>query len=231
MHSHHRHIIKVLPTKAEAIAFAAAHFAKAMQTSAHNPISVALSGGSTPKELYHHLVTKQSELSIPWEKIAFFWGDERLVPLDHPDSNFFMAKQTGILDLAAQSHPMWENEKTAGQLIDRYTHLLPKQLSYVMAGVGSDGHTLSIFPGSDLTSHERVVAIQDAQHPHPRLSISLDYANRAQHLVIYLFGAGKADIAYALLGPEPHPEFPAWHLGTPEKPALFILDQAAAQKL
>src|ERR1700722_4514564 len=111
--------IRILNTPAELFQAAAAEFAtlasQAVQD--HGKFSVALSGGSTPKSLYA-LVASGSMPNIPWEKIFFAFGDERFVPPDHPDSNFRMARETGLLAKgpdhhAVRGHTEAKNAETA----------------------------------------------------------------------------------------------------------------------
>lgn len=226
----------IFPTKDLAIAHAAMDLIEFIEKTPHVPISIALSGGSTPKAIYQKIVSLNSHFKIPWEKIAFFWGDERLVPLSHPDSNYFMAKSTGLLGFGSSAYPMWQPDHTADQLALLYNHLLDKILhgrpiDYLMAGVGEDGHTLSLFPQAPMQVAGRVMRAEDHLHPHPRLTLTLPYAQKATKTVVYLFGSAKAPITAQILGKKPLPHLPAWHLGTEEQPALFLLDEESAKML
>src|SRR5256712_4150475 len=118
---------------------------------------VALSGGSTPRGLYT-LLANQPQHSIPWEKIYFFWGDERHVPPDHPDSNYRMAYEAMLSKVTIPGTHIYRilAEKEAQQAADDYAatlhtafHLTADTLprfDLILLGMGPDGHTASLFP-------------------------------------------------------------------------------------
>lgn len=113
---------------------------------------VSLSGGSTPKRVYEML----SQRDLPWEKIHWFWGDERNVPHDHPDSNYLMVK-TALLskvDIPKENiHPVPVNIESPAAAAEQYDQLLHKHFNdrwphwdLVLLGMGDDAHTASLFP-------------------------------------------------------------------------------------
>ena len=121
--------------------------------------SVALSGGSTPKSLYS-LLASGSIPNIPWEKIFFFFGDERDVPPDHPESNYRMVRETGLFskvsnDQVFRVRTEEEDANTAAldyeQTLQKFFELRPGEFprfDLVLLGLGPDGHTASLFPST-----------------------------------------------------------------------------------
>jgi len=157
------------------------------------PRSVALSGGSTAERCYERLAAR----GVDWSDVSVFFGDERFVPPEHPDSNEGMARRA-LLDRAGARHvyPMYRPEpiEAAG---DRYDELVRDEpaIDLVHLGLGADGHTASLFPGSPaLDEHERfVVATGDALHPHPRLTFTFPAIERARLVVVTVSGTEKRD--------------------------------------
>ena len=125
---------------------------------ANGRFTVALSGGSTPKTLYSLLATKPD---IPWDKIYFFWGDERHVPPDHPESNYRMANEALLSKVPVRAENIFRihaEEKDAAaaalqyeQTLKDFFHLSPGEFprfDLILLGMGPDGHTASLFPGT-----------------------------------------------------------------------------------
>jgi 6-phosphogluconolactonase len=170
----------------------------------HTPFAVALSGGSTPKKLYESLATTAL---IEWPKLELFFGDERPVPAAHPDSNFGMVKRALLDPLNPPkpiSHPMpAEAGDAAGYealIRSRVKELhegIPV-LDLVLLGVGADGHTASLFPGSPLLDETtRLVAISQAPK---RMTITLPLINAAKRVWILAAGPEKKAILEQVLG-------------------------------
>jgi len=145
----------------------AADFAALVKTAlaAQERFSIALAGGQTPKQFYARLAKEPYQSSIPWEKLWFFWGDERCVPKEHPDSNFKMAAESllqfvpippaHVLRMHGEDPPPQaarDYEKTMRQFF-RDSGFWP-HFDLVLLGMGSDGHTASLIPGtSAVTDH------------------------------------------------------------------------------
>ncbi len=162
--------IRILKNAADLFEAAAAEFAAQASAAvrANGKFTVALSGGSTPKTLYSLLATKPG---IPWDKIHFFWGDERHVPPDHPESNYRMANEALLSKVPARAENIFRihsEEKDAAaaalqyeQTLKDFFHLSPgkfPRFDLIFLGVGPDGHTASLFPGtSALTEKHRLV--------------------------------------------------------------------------
>lgn len=198
--------IKVIPRHLLAQA-AAEHIIETIQTRlAHQSnASIALAGGSTPKAAYQQLAQMSGRLD--WRRIHLFWGDERCVPPDHPESNYHMARQT-LLDFIAippeNVHRMRGEEdpfSAAGayeaELRTFFSGGNGRGFDLILLGLGEDGHTASLFPGSPaLQIQDRwVVAVEHNQPPPPlvtRLSITLPVINAAAYVTYLVLGAAKS---------------------------------------
>ena len=116
------------------------------------PQTVALAGGNTPKELYGLLASDDYRDRTDWHELEIYYGDERAVPPNHPDSNYGMARRA-LLDLvpieADSVYRMEADDTDLEAAGDRYAQLLPQHLDLVLLGMGTDGHTASLFPGDD----------------------------------------------------------------------------------
>ncbi|HEY3097015.1 MAG TPA: 6-phosphogluconolactonase [Acidimicrobiia bacterium] len=158
------------------------------------PASMALSGGTTARECYELL----AGADVDWSKVEIYFGDERWVPVDDPDSNEGMARQAFI----DQVHPAAVySTRHAGETIEQAAEAYDKLLrehppvELVHLGLGPDGHTASLFPGSPaLEERERlVVATGDDLHPRPRLTWTFPALNRSPLAVFTVAGEDKRD--------------------------------------
>jgi 6-phosphogluconolactonase len=156
--------------------------------------SLALAGGTTPKASYEAL----AGLPLDWSKVEIFFGDERCVPADHPESNYRMAKAAlfdRIVIPTANVHRM------QGELADReaaaraYEALLPERLDVVVLGIGEDAHTASLFPGAAALNESvrRVLPVLGPKPPPERLTLTPPALRTAQLCIVLASGAGKAD--------------------------------------
>jgi 6-phosphogluconolactonase len=160
------------------------------------PRTIALSGGGTARRCYEVLATRSG---IDWPSVVVLFGDERWVPVDHPDSNEGMARQE-LLDHVAVGtvHSLREAGPTIGAAAADYDRLLRgiEPVDLVHLGLGPDGHTASLFPGSPaLSVNEHLVAPnQPGLEPwHERLTWTLPALNSARHVVFTVEGEAKAD--------------------------------------
>jgi 6-phosphogluconolactonase len=187
---------------------------QAIQTAGR--FTVALSGGSTPKALYARLALPAYAEQIPWHRVHLFWGDERSVPPDHPDSNFglayamFISQLRGVradrvhrmpaeaadLDVAALAY-----ESELRLAFDTRADELPA-FDFVWLGIGPDGHTASLFPGSAaLDVVDRWVVANWAPALETwRMTLTFPVINAARAVVIGAYGANKADALRAIRG-------------------------------
>jgi 6-phosphogluconolactonase len=208
--------------------------------------SLALSGGRTPGELYHRLATDSTQRE--WPNTDFFFSDERCVPPDHPDSNYHLADQALFRPLnIPQKHihrmrgELRDAEAAAREyeeLLQAVTHVAQGEwpcLDLVLLGVGNDGHTASLFPGTDaLHERRRWVTVEHAPSgPPTRLTLTLGVINQATVVLFLASGESKAGIVKTILEPEQESDrqLPA-ALVQPERGRLiWVLDRAAAAKL
>jgi 6-phosphogluconolactonase len=190
---------------------------------------VALSGGSTPKAIYQAL---GSTSFSDWEKVFLFWSDERSVPPDHPDSNYKMAMES-FSKLPIPPHQIFrmqaekEIEKHAVDYEDKIKALLPnKRFDLVMLGVGEDGHTASLFPKSAaLDVENRLVVPNYVEALNTwRMTFTYPCINSSLKIVFYALGKSKKSIVQKVLEAPIQSSYPASRVGTPEHPALWILD-------
>lgn len=210
--------------------------------------TVALAGGATPRALYRLLAEPRAGFRdrIPWDRVHVFFGDERHVPPDHPDSNFRMAREA-LLDHvpAASVHRLRGELPDAGAAAAEYQAELarafglpaegpPPALDLVLLGLGVDGHTASLFPGSDaLLERRRWVAAPFVERlgAH-RLTLTLPTLDRAREVLFVVVGAEKAGAVGRVLAPaagDPPP--PAARVRPEAGPARWIVDAAAASRL
>lgn len=179
-------------------------FAALMTTEA--PSSLALSGGDTARRCYELLATA----AVDWRQVAIYFGDERWVPVHDPDSNEGMARVTFLDEVAPRViHSAYLADESIEQAAQRYDHLLrsARGVEVVHLGLGVDGHTASLFPGSPaLDEDERlVVATGDHRHPHRRLTFTFTAIARADLVVVTVAGPDKRDALDALRRGEPIP--------------------------
>jgi 6-phosphogluconolactonase len=196
---------------------------------------VALSGGSTPKIVFNILTSPPYVSKIDWSKVHLFWGDERSVGATDPDSNFKMAMDAGFSSVAIpffQIHRM-EGEKDieAGALA--YEKIIRKELQgkgldYLILGMGDDGHTASLFPGTKaLEEKDRlVVANHVPQKDTYRMTFTFPYINAAKHIVIYVVGKKKHEKVKEIRALKEN-VYPIQRVGTKEHKALWIIDDEA----
>ena len=171
---------------------------------AQGTCSVALSGGDTPRELYRLLGSTFRD-EIPWPRVHVFWGDERYVPHDHPDSNFRMAKETLLDHVACPARNIhavpthFPNPEIAARDYERtlkqHFGSSGPPFDLNLLGIGDDGHTASIFPGSPaLTETGRwVLAVETRACPAKRITLTLPALTQSSNIYVLVAGRNKAD--------------------------------------
>jgi 6-phosphogluconolactonase len=167
---------------------------------------IALSGGSTPRPIYNLLPALWSQEAITWEQVHLLWGDERCVPLDHPHSNYRMAREAFIdrIDIPMDNiHPMRcadDIDASALAYEDTLRGLFPEStwptVDLILLGVGTDGHTASLFPNSPALerSDRWVVPNHIPGIEHKRLTLTLPVINAARTVAFLVEGSKKAEI-------------------------------------
>jgi len=155
-----------------------------------------LTGGSTALIFLGAL----REAAVEWSRITLYWGDERAVPPDHPDSNYGLAERLLLSPLGARApHAvrMPADQPDLNKAASEYGDALPPALDLLILGVGDDGHVCSLFPGHRalMVEDARVVAIEDSPKPPPRrLTLTLSYVLRSRHVWIVAVGPRKVPI-------------------------------------
>jgi 6-phosphogluconolactonase len=197
------------------------HFADLVVTNA--PRSIALSGGETATESYERLAARPFD----WSDVEVFFGDERFVPPDHPDSNEGMVRRV-LLDTVHPRaiHSMYRPGPIA-EVADAYERLVRDRppIDFQHLGIGPDGHIASLFPGSPaLEVQDRyVVATGDDAHPQPRITFTFPGIARSPLIVFTVSGAEKKDAMQRIAAGE---DLPAARVRGDH--VLWIVDEAAA---
>lgn len=205
---------------------------------------VALSGGSTPKRLYQLIASAKDGDTLNWQRIHIYFGDERCVPPDHPDSNFGMASE------ALLSHvncPSANVHRVAGELgperaaesyaTELHTYLPQDEnnqsrFDLVLLGIGDDGHTASLFPGTAALDEQTrdTCAVYVEKFDSWRVTLTYPLLNRATHVWVIATGASKADVIAEVLSHTPSPpRFPIQAI-KPVGELCWYLDKASAAK-
>ncbi len=198
---------------AEALACRVAGFVAARISSAPERISLSLSGGSTPKRAYELLADFGASLN--WQKVHFFWGDERFLPPDHRDSNFRMAREALIGHVsipAAQVHLVPTGCGSPEEAAALYEATLqsfygsstldPERplFDLTLLGLGEDGHTASLFPGTKaLDERDAWVTSSIGVKPEPRISLTYPALQSSRVILFVVSGAKKRDILARVL--------------------------------
>jgi 6-phosphogluconolactonase len=184
---------------------------------------------------------------LPWEKMHFFWGDERHVPPDHPDSNYCMSYEAMLSKVpipTANIHRIKGEYPSAEQAATEYEYTLREffpvpssrfpRFDLVLLGMGQDGHTASLFPGTDALHEQRrwVVANWVEQLKTYRLTLTLPVLNTAACAIFLVSGAEKADMLRVVLEADAHStQFPAQLIRPTHGRVLWFIDEAAARLL
>ncbi|HHM04348.1 MAG TPA: 6-phosphogluconolactonase [Gammaproteobacteria bacterium] len=212
---------------------------------ARNGFFVALSGGSTPRALYSALREARYAREVDWNKVWFYFGDERNVPPDHPDSNYRMARETLFDHIPVPSSNIFRMEGEAAdpnEAATRYATALTAKLplsargivqfDLVLLGLGNDGHVASLFPGTPVL-HERarlVEAVWVEQLKTWRITLTLPVIEEARHVLLMVSGRGKADILRDVFTAVATPPYPV-QLINPRGEFEWYVDAEAAALL
>jgi 6-phosphogluconolactonase len=206
--------------------------------------SLVLSGGNTPRTLYGLLASRCRE-QIPWARVHVFWGDERYVPPDHPQSNYRMAKET-LLDYVpcpnANVHPMPTHFSDPDAAARDYEATLrsyfsgkPSAFDLVLLGLGPEGHTASLFPGSSALAESTrwVLPVTAPADPPSRLTLTFPVLNQAAKAYFLVTGSNKAPALHHILTGITDPNsFPAAGVRLASGALVWWVDRdAAAQQV
>ncbi len=198
--------------------------------------NIALSGGSTPRTVYSFL-SEFKKPYIPWDGIKFFWGDERCVPPDDAESNYLMAKESLLDKIGIANDQVYrikgENNPEAEK--ERYNKIVLSNTSGIFdlmfLGLGTDGHTASIFPNQmELFNTEQVCAI--AVHPvtgQVRITLTGRIINASKKILFLVTGSEKSQILYDIIYQKgAWNKYPASYVRPIDGKVIWILDRKAA---
>ncbi len=248
--------LRIFANKDELTQAAAELFAQRAQAArtTFGRFTAALAGGSTPRPMYERLATPGFRVTIPWEATHFFWGDERCVPPDHPDSNYRMAMEALLSKVPAPSENI---HRMAGELppdvaAEAYAATLrgvfgpstrsAQQLAgnelprfdLILLGMGSDGHTASLFPHTEVLHEQRrlVVGYYVEKLAAHRLTLTFPVINNAALVVFLVAGQDKAETLHRVLeGPYVPDELPAQLVQPANGHLIWMVDEAAASQM
>ncbi len=246
MHTDNPFPIKVYPDKETLSRAVAEELVASIRESieARANASIALAGGSTPRLLYTLLAGDDYGAGIPWPDLLLFWGDERYVPHNDEKSNYRMAKETLIDHVPVpedQVFPIPTSATNPHDAANSYTITLRNRLApcdgrfdIVLLGMGDDGHTASLFPGSPALDEDELMAVAAPAPVEPRQRITLTYPvlNAARHVHFLVSGANKAPALDCVLGrPSEVTECPARRVRPGSGTLTWWLDEAAAANI
>jgi 6-phosphogluconolactonase len=208
--------------------------------------TIALSGGSTPKSLYNLLATNAKSV-LPWDRMFFFWGDERHVPPTDPESNYRMAEQTMLSKIPVAAGNVFripaENPDAAAaaeayqKTLQKFFALEPGQwpcFDLILLGLGPDGHCASLFPGTAALQEKSrlVVANWVEKFKTYRITFTLPVLNAARSVVFLISGTDKADALRAVLESNaPGEQYPSKLVRPEDGRLVWLVDRAAASGL
>ena len=204
--------------------------------------AVALSGGNTPRSVYSLLAGEPNQL--PWERIHIFFGDERHVPPDHPDSNFRMASESLLSKVPIPEknihriHAELDAEPAAAEYdqdLRDFFGLVNQgwpRFDLIFLGIGEDGHTASLFPGSKALTEtsSRVTANWVEKFKTFRITLTFPVLNHAAEVVFLVSGASKSQILSEILRPDAQ-KYPAQSIQPENGRLLWLVDEDAGSLL
>jgi 6-phosphogluconolactonase len=240
--------IRILTTPQELFEAAAEEVLRAAKEAIaqRGRFTIVLSGGSTPKSLFNLLATNARTV-FPWDHTFFFWGDERHVPPTDPDSNYRMAEEAMLSKIPVPAGNVFrfaaENPDAAAvaeayeQTLRKFFQLGPGQIpafDLILLGMGPDGHTASLFPGSPgLQEKTRLVIANWVEKlKASRLTLTLPVLNAARCVAFLVSGTDKAPALHAVLESDVAGEqYPSKLIRPVDGKLIWLIDRAAASQL
>jgi 6-phosphogluconolactonase len=208
--------------------------------------TIALSGGSTPKNLFT-LIAANASTSLPWEKIFFFWGDERHVPPTDAENNYRMAEETLLSKVPVPPANIFriptENKDASAvalayeQTLQKFFALAPGEFprfDLILLGMGPDGHTASLFPETAaLQEKSRLVVANWVEKLNAsRITLTLPVLNAARRVAFLVSGADKATVLHEVLeGKAPGEKYPSKLVQPSDGKLIWFVDRAAGSEL
>lgn len=232
--------VKLIWTDAEALSIAAAHYFVercARNIADNGQFTVSLSGGGTPKRLYQLLATPAFSRNINWKKVMLFWGDERFVPHTHEDSNYRMIKEA-LLDHVKIPKKNIFAMPTKGEASDcaiQYEKMMAgalgnkMQIDLTLLGMGDDGHTSSLFPGTavlgETKKYIKEVWVESKQTY--RLSSTYRLINNSKEVMFLVAGAAKTPVVKHIFSKNAIIKYPVQNIALKKGDILWMFDEAA----
>jgi 6-phosphogluconolactonase len=217
--------------------------------------TVVLAGGSTPKAMFTLLAKSPFVETVPWSSIYFFWGDERCVPPDHPDSNYRMTYESllaqvpvppeNIFRIPAESpDPNLAAQVYSDTLINFFLKTIDPEstaplsnvprFDLILLGMGADAHTASLFPGTDALHNDTVIVTANyvAKFKAHRITLTAKTINNARNITFLVAGQDKAETLKTVLEGKPDTErYPSQMIHPAKGTLLWLVDEAAASLL
>ena len=239
--------VRVFPDVVALNISGAGEFARAARdaVAAQGRFAVALAGGSTPKTVYLQLAAedRSGASRLPWDRIHVFFGDERCVPPDHPDSNFRMASESllarvpippaNVHRFRGEDDPARAAAAAEQELREFFGTGLPR-FDLVLLGLGTDGHTASLFPNTEALREtvRPVVANWVPKLNAHRLTLTFPVLNQAAEVIFLVTGTEKARVLGEVLRPaQDGPAYPARSVRPTHGRLLWLVDEAATSEL
>ena len=236
--------LNIFDNEDEVLAALAAYFVKIAgeAIAEQGKFSVALSGGNSPKKLYE-LLASSYENKLDWDKVYFFFGDERDVPQTHPDSNYLMAKKalfdplniltSHIFPVDTSLSPKEAAEKYEEEIVQFFDEN-ELRFDLVLLGLGDNSHTASLFPHTPVL-HDRIPGVKEVflkDKQIYRITLNAPLINEAAHIAFLVYGDGKAiAVHHVLEDDEDIEEYPAQLIEPIVGEIAWFLDEAAASML
>lgn len=208
--------------------------------------TIALSGGSTPRNLYT-LIAANASGSLPWDRMFFFFGDERHVPPDHPDSNYRMAYESllskvaippdNVFRIPAETPDAAAAAEAYEQTLGKFFALAPGEFprfDLILLGLGPDGHTASLFPETAALQEKSrlVVANWVEKLKTCRITFTLPVLNAARCVAFLVSGTDKAAVLHEVLeGNSPAEKYPSKLVRPKDGKLIWMADRGAASEL
>lgn len=216
----------------------------ARSATTERPFSVVLSGGNTPRSLYELLATDEFKTQINWQLVHVFFGDERPVPPDHPASNYGMARaallsrveipEANVHRISGVGDPSTNARAYEAELKSCFAGSHWPQFDLVLLGMGDDGHTASLFPGTAAVQESRtwVVANWVERLKEFRITLTAPAINAAANIVFLVTGGDKAArLTEVLHGPFQPERLPAQLIKPKNGSLIWLVDKTAAAML
>ncbi len=207
---------------------------------AKGAVSVALSGGSTPRRLYTLLGEAPWRERIEWKRVHLFWADERCVPPDHSESNYRLVAETlltrvelpeaHIHRIRGEKEPELAAQEYEEEILAFFRPAALPAFDLILLGAGEDGHTASLFPGSPVLREKKRIAVPAYREApkHSRVTLTLPVLNHAAHILFLVSGRAKAAVVHEILEDGNPKQYPAGLVQPVSGRVTWMIDREAA---